>query len=409
MTDMLPGLDLITDTDVLASLAHDEAEWAPVGRPIAAVRPQTTEEVQRIVAACAEKDIAVVTRGAGTGLSGGANAVDGCVVVDLSKMNKILEIDADNMIAVVQPGVINDDLKAAVAAHGLWYPPDPASSPWSTIGGNVATNAGGLCCLKYGVTGDYVLGLQAVVGGPAGAYGTAVRLGRRTTKGVTGYDLVGLFVGSEGTLGVVTEVTLRLRPARKEPPRTVVGAFASVVAAGDGGRREHPPRTAAERARTAGPALPAGRRGLEAPGPDHRRGGVAAGPDRHAGRGRRDESAAMAEAFTAAGASGPSGPPTSSRRRRCSRRGGWPTRRWNGSARYSPRTSACPDRRCRRCWPRSRRSPPGHGATIATIAHAGDGNLHPLILSPPGDDAARTAAQAAFEEMLAAAIGWAAR
>ena len=130
----------------------------------------------------------VVPRGAGTGLSGGANAVDGCLVLDLSRMNQVVEIDADNLVCVVQPGVVNDDLKAAVREHGLWYPPDPASAPWSTIGGNVATNAGGLCCLKYGVTRDYVLGLRAVVGGPAG-YGTAVRLGRRTAKGVAGYDL----------------------------------------------------------------------------------------------------------------------------------------------------------------------------------------------------------------------------
>ncbi|MEV6493590.1 FAD-binding oxidoreductase, partial [Actinoplanes sp. NPDC051633] len=204
-------IDRITDPDVLSGLAHDDAEWAPVGKPAAAVRPRSTEEVAAVVRECADQGIPVVARGAGTGLSGGANAVDGCVIIDLSKMNRIVEIDADNMIAVVQPGVVNDDLKAAVAEHGLWYPPDPASAPWSTIGGNVATNAGGLCCLKYGVTRDYVLGLEAVVGGPAGDYGTVVRLGRRTTKGVSGYDLTSLFVGSEGTLGVVTEVTLRLR------------------------------------------------------------------------------------------------------------------------------------------------------------------------------------------------------
>ncbi len=107
-------------------------------------------------------------RGAGTGLSGGANATDGCVVLDLSRMNQVLEIDRDNMTCVVQPGVVNNDLKAAVAEHGLWYPPDPASAPWSTIGGNVATNAGGLCCLKYGVTRDYVLGLRAVTGAVPG-------------------------------------------------------------------------------------------------------------------------------------------------------------------------------------------------------------------------------------------------
>src|SRR5690349_4943334 len=232
LAETLPGLTVVTDPDVLRTLGHDEAEWAPAGDAVAAVRARTTDDVRRIVATCAERGIPVVTRGAGTGLSGGANAVDGCVILDLSKMNRIVEIDAENMIAVVQPGVVNDDLKKAVAEHGLWYPPDPASAPWSTIGGNVATNAGGLCCLKYGVTRDYVLGLEAVVGGPAGDYGTVVRLGRRTTKGVSGYDLTGLFTGSEGTFGVITEITVRLRPARREAPRTVVGAFGSVVAAG---------------------------------------------------------------------------------------------------------------------------------------------------------------------------------
>src|SRR5580693_7365213 len=219
----LPGDRVVADPDVLAAISHDEAEWAPAAAAAA--------EVQHVVRVCAELGAPVVPRGAGTGLSGGANAVSGCVILDLSRMHQVLEIDADNLLAVVQPGVVNNDLRAAVAEHGLWYPPDPASAPWSTIGGNVATNAGGLCCLKYGVTRDYVLGLRAVVGGPAG-YGEAVRLGRRTTKGVAGLDLVGLFVGSEGTLGVVTEVTLRLRPAPAGPARTVVGAFGDLVASG---------------------------------------------------------------------------------------------------------------------------------------------------------------------------------
>src|SRR5690349_1211309 len=229
----LPGDRLVLDPDVLAAMSHDEAEWAPAEAAAVGVRARTEAEVQHVVRTCAELGAPVVPRGAGTGLSGGANAVRGRVVLDLSRMDQVLEIDADNLMCVVQPGAVNNDVKAAVARHGLWYPPDPASAPWSTIGGNVATNAGGLCCLKYGVTRDYVLGLQAVVGGPAGDYGTAVRLGRRTTKGVSGYDLTGLLVGSEGTLGVVTEITLRLRPARRDPLRTVVGAFADVVAAGE--------------------------------------------------------------------------------------------------------------------------------------------------------------------------------
>ena len=249
-------------------------------------------------------------------------------------MDRILEIDAENMVAVVQPGVVNNDLKAAVAEHGLWYPPDPASAPWSTIGGNVATNAGGLCCLKYGVTRDYVLGLEAVVGGPAGAYGTAVRLGRRTTKGVSGYDLAGLFVGSEGTLGVITEVTLRLRPARAGAPRTVVGAFDNVVAAGE-----------AVAAITRRGLLPAALELLDRAclravedwkhlGLDGRRRGAAAGPGRHARpRPATRRRPRWPRRSAAPGRCGPSSRPTRSRPRRCSRPGGWRTRRWSGSAR----------------------------------------------------------------------------
>jgi glycolate oxidase len=400
----LPGLDVVTDADVLESLSHDDAEWAPYGSPVAAVRPRTTREVQDVVAACAARNLPVVARGAGTGLSGGANAVDGCVVVDLSKMNRILEIDADNMIAVVQPGVVNDDLKAAVAEHGLWYPPDPASAPWSTIGGNVATNAGGLCCLKYGVTRDYVLGLEAVVGGPAGDYGTAVRLGRRTTKGVSGYDLVGLFVGSEGTLGVVTEVTLRLRPARKEPPRTVVGAFDSVVAAGaavaESTRRGLLPAALELLDRTCLQAVEDWKHlGLSADAEAL----LLAQIDTPGGAGV-EEAAAMADAFTGAGAL-------------------WAeqsTDEFEAEALFSARRLAYPALERLGpvltedvCVPRSAvptmltsigRIAARHGTMIATIAHAGDGNLHPMILTPPGDDGARKAAQAAFEEMLSEAI-----
>src|SRR6185312_16229600 len=211
----LPGDRLVVDPDVLAAISHDEAEWAPAAKAVAGVRARTEADVQHVVRTCAELGAPIVPRGAGTGLSGGANAVGGCVILDLSRMNQVLEIDPDNLVCVVQPGAVNNDVKAAVAEHGLWYPPDPASAPWSTIGGNVATNAGGLCCLKYGVTRDYVLGLRLVAGAvpaaagygtPATAYGDVVRLGRRTNKGVAGLDLTGLVVGSEGTLGVVTEV-----------------------------------------------------------------------------------------------------------------------------------------------------------------------------------------------------------
>jgi glycolate oxidase len=400
----LPGLDFVTDGDVLDSLSHDDAEWAPVGKPVAAVRPRSADEVQAIVAECAARGIPIVTRGAGTGLSGGANAVDGSLVLDMSKMNRILEIDPDNMIAVVQPGVVNNDLKAAVAEHGMWYPPDPSSAPWSTIGGNVSTNAGGLCCLKYGVTRDYVLGLQAVVGGPAGAYGTRVSLGHRTTKGVAGYDMVGLFVGSEGTLGVITEITLRLRPARAAAPRTVVGAFSSVVAAGDA-------VAACTRLGLLPTALELLDKACLQAVEDWKHLGLSSTAEAlllaqidTPGKAGDDEASALARAFEDAGAE-------------------WAeqsTDEFEAEALFAARRLAYPALERLGpvltediCVPRSEvphmlaaieEIAARHGVTIATIAHAGDGNLHPLILTPVGDDAARTAAQAAFEEMLGAAI-----
>ncbi|MFB7224242.1 FAD-binding oxidoreductase, partial [Streptomyces sp. NPDC056227] len=219
--DSIPARRVLTDPAGLIRYQHDEAEWAPYGTPLAVVRAQTTDEVREVVRHCLTHRIPLVPRGAGTGLSGGANAVDGSIVLSFEDMNRIVHIDPAERLAVVQPGVVNDDLRAACAEHGLWYPPDPASSPWSTIGGNVATNAGGMCCVKYGVTRDYVLGLEAVNG-----VGEVVSLGRRTAKGVAGYDLAGLIVGSEGTLGVITEITVRLRPARPQE-RTVAGYFAS--------------------------------------------------------------------------------------------------------------------------------------------------------------------------------------
>ena len=167
----LPADRVITDADVVAPYARDEAAWAEHGRPCAVVRPLETAEVAAVVAICARHRVPVVPRGAGTGVSGGANAVEGGVVLCTERMRRIVEIDAAERIAVVQPGVVNDVLRAAVAEHGLWYPPDPASAPWSTIGGNVATNAGGLCCVKYGVTRDYVLALEVVT-----ASGEVVRL-----------------------------------------------------------------------------------------------------------------------------------------------------------------------------------------------------------------------------------------
>ncbi|MGW0230213.1 FAD-binding oxidoreductase [Actinopolymorpha singaporensis] len=223
----LPDEAVVTDPDRLASYQHDMATFCPYGTPAVGVLARSTEHVQHVLRVASRLGVPVVPQGGRTGLSGGANAIDGCIVLSLEKMTTIREIDAPNRIAVVEPGVLNSTLSAAVAEHGLFYPPDPSSWEISTLGGNVATNAGGLCCVKYGVTADFVRGLEVVL-----ADGEVLRTGRRTAKGVAGYDLTRLFVGSEGTLGVVTEVTLALRPTGQEP-HTVAGLFPTVAQAGD--------------------------------------------------------------------------------------------------------------------------------------------------------------------------------
>jgi glycolate oxidase len=222
------SVTVVTDPDVVEGYRRDQtlSSFVPAGEPLAVVSPRTTADVSRVVTAAARHGVPIVPRGAGSGLAGGANAVDGGVVVDLTRMNQIIELDSRSLLATVQPGVINTDLKNAAAAEGLWYAPDPASQDFSTIGGNVATNAGGLCCVKYGVTRDAVLGVEVVL-----ADGQVCRVGRRTRKGVAGYNLVALLVGSEGTLGVITEVTVRLVP-RPAPATTVVASFADLRAAG---------------------------------------------------------------------------------------------------------------------------------------------------------------------------------
>jgi glycolate oxidase len=227
LRDVLGKSAVLTDADVTASYSRDMMPLAPSGRPLAVVLPESTEQVQAVVRACAGARVPIVPRGAGSGLSGAANAVDGCVVLVLTKLNQVVEIDPGNRLAVVQPGVVNLDFRNAVEKHGLFYPPDPSSYDWCTIGGNLSTNAGGLCCVKYGVTTDSVLGLEVVL-----ADGEILRTGRRTVKGVAGYDLARLFVGSEGTLGVITQATVQLKPL-PQAPATFVAGFTSTEAAGE--------------------------------------------------------------------------------------------------------------------------------------------------------------------------------
>jgi glycolate oxidase len=391
----IPADRVVTDPDVMSAYARDEAAWAPCGTPAALVRAGSTEDVRAVVAVCAERGVPIVPRGAGTGLSGGANALDGCVLLSLERMDRIVEIDPRERLAVVQPGVVNDDLRAACAERGLWYPPDPASAPWSTLGGNVATNAGGLCCVKYGVTRDYVLAMEAVVG-----RGDVVRLGRRTAKGVVGYDLCGLMVGSEGTLGVITEITLRLRGARP-PERTVVGHFDTLHAAGE-----------AVSAVTAAGIVPSAlelidRHTLRAVD-DWKNMGLSADANvlllaRSDAR-EEDEADAIVACFKDAGAT-------------------WSARSTDeeeAEALFAARRLAYPA--LERLGPvltedvcvprvlvpemlvRIERAALDTGTRIANIAHAGDGNLHPLIIAPPDDADARARAERAFDRIVDDAI-----
>ena len=222
----LPDGMVVTDPAVTEGYRQDRAFDPSAGKPLAVVRPLRTEHVQTVLRWAAANRVPVVPRGAGSGLSGGATALDGGIVLSTEKMRDIT-VDPVTRTAVCQPGLFNAEVKKAAAEHGLWYPPDPSSFEICSIGGNIATNAGGLCCVKYGVTTDYVLGMQVVL-----ADGTAVRLGGPRLKDVAGLSLTKLFVGSEGTLGVVTEVTLRLLPAQNASS-VVVASFASVQAAVD--------------------------------------------------------------------------------------------------------------------------------------------------------------------------------
>jgi glycolate oxidase len=222
-----PELRLLTEPADTEPYRKDETEFVPFGQPLAAAFPTSTEDVSTVVRLCAEHGVPVVTRGGGSGLSGGANAVDGCIVLVMTGLDRIIEIDPDNLVVVTQSGVITADLEQAVEERGLLYPPDPASHELSCIGGNIAENAGGLRCVKYGVTRDYVLGLEVVL-----ADGEVIRTGGRVVKDVMGYDLTRLMVGSEGTLGIITEATLKLRPL-PAPKTTLLAFFPSVSHAGD--------------------------------------------------------------------------------------------------------------------------------------------------------------------------------
>ncbi len=220
------GITAVFDEDILAAHSVDHARLVAPGRAAALVRAHSTAEVAAVLRVANGLGAPVVPQGARTGLAGSATAVDGAILLDVSPMDSILAIDPVDRTAVCQPGVRNAAISRAAAEHGLRYAPDPGSWETSTIGGNIATAAGGMCCVKYGVTAEYVLGLEVVT-----ASGEVMRCGRRTAKGVAGYDLVRLFCGSEGTLGVITEATVKLSPIPAER-LTLAAVFATTADAG---------------------------------------------------------------------------------------------------------------------------------------------------------------------------------
>jgi glycolate oxidase len=392
------SVTVIDDPDILGTYSRDQAAVIPAGRPLAAVLPTTTDEVCAVVETAGRYGRPIVPRGAGSGLSGGANAVDGCLVVSLERMNRVLEVNSQDLYAVVEPGVINADLRAAAAAEGLLYPPDPASYEFSTIGGNVATNAGGLCCVKYGVTRDYVLGLEVVLAG-----GEVARLGRRTVKGVAGYDLTGLFVGSEGTLGIITQATLRLVPAR-ERPLTVAAFFPELKAAG---------RAVAEiTAAGIGPSVvelldQTTINAIE----DWKRMGL----DRDAaallliqsdlgGEAAKEEVRAVVSRCESAGASfvAHAGDPEESDELMAARRFAFPALDRQGEALLDD--VAVPRSQIPALLAAIEKIAGRHDVVIGTFGHAGEGNVHPTIVYPRNDRASEASALAAFADIVLTAL-----
>ncbi|WP_239381819.1 MULTISPECIES: FAD-binding oxidoreductase [unclassified Frankia] len=394
---VLPEGAAITDPDLLVSYRHDQATGADAGQPAVVVFPRTTGQVQAVMRIAHSRQVPVVPRGAGSGLSGGANATDGCIVLCLDRMDRIREMRPADGYAVAEPGVINQRLRDEASTHGLLYAPDPASREWCTIGGNIATNAGGLCCVKYGATRDAVLGLEVVL-----ADGRVTSIGRRGIKGVAGYDLVGLFVGSEGTLGIVTQARLRLRPL-PPPPTTAVALFPDLVSAGRAVEAIMLTTTPSLLELMDATTLAAVER-FQPMGLDTSAAALLIAQSDLPGHAGEREADAILSAYDAAGA-------TESYRSRDAEQ---------ADALLTARRLAFPALERLGAWllddiavPRSRLTETISGieriaadreVVIGTFGHAGDGNLHPTIVYPHDDPDAAHRAFAAFDDLLRLAL-----
>ncbi len=387
---------LMTDPATVEGYRRDWTQSEDAGVPLAVVRAQTAADVQTAVRWAAANGVPVVPRGAGTGLSGGACAVDGCIVLSLDRMRAV-EIDPATRTATVEPGALNGEVKQAAAGHGLWYPPDPSSFEICSIGGNVATNAGGLCCVKYGVTTDYVLGLDVVL-----ADGTLVRLGGHRIKDVAGLPLLKLFVGSEGTLGIVTRAILRLVPA-PPPAATLVATFPTVDAAA---------RTVVAIGRTLRASMmelmdSAAINAVEDYQPmglDREAGALLLAQSDAPGAARAEEIALMERECTAHGATEcfVTDDPAEGEMFAAARRAAFPAVEKRGSLMLED--VGVPVPRLPELLLGIAEIAARNRVEIPVVAHAGDGNTHPIVVYPRGDEPARDRAAQAFSEVMALAI-----
>jgi glycolate oxidase len=396
LTRALPDSVVVTDPDAMEKYRFDWSKDVGAGKPLAVVRAESAEQVQAAVRWAAEHRVPVVPRGAGSGLSGGSSAVDGGIVLSLERMRAI-EIDTDCRVAVVEPGAFNAEVKASAAEHGLWYPPDPSSYEICSIGGNVATNAGGLCCVKYGVTTDYVLGLDVVL-----ADGTLIRLGGKRIKDVAGLSLLKLFVGSEGTLGVVTRAILRLVPKQAERS-TLVASFADVDAAA---------RAVVEVGRTIRPSMMelmdhASINAVEdfrQMGLDRDAGALLVAQSDAPGPARDLEVEVMQKACQAAGATEVFVTDDAEEGEMFveARRAAFPAIEKRGTLLLEDVGAPIP------LLPELLAAittiADKHDIEIPVVAHAGDGNTHPIIVYDAADPASEQRAREAFDEVMHAAI-----
>jgi glycolate oxidase len=396
LVESLPPGVVATDPATTEGYRHDWSRDTGAGTPVAVVRAEDAGQVQVAVRWAAKHHVPVVPRGAGSGLSGGASAVDGGIVLSLERMRAI-EIDADCQVAVVQPGAFNAEVKAASREHGLWYPPDPSSYEICSIGGNVATNAGGLCCVKYGVTTDYVLGLDVVL-----ADGTLVTLGGKRIKDVAGLSLVKLFVGSEGTLGIVTRAILRLVPLPL-PAATLVASFASVVDAAEAVvavRRTLRPSMMELMDRASINAV----EDYSPRGLDRAAGALLVVQSDAPGDARVAEIATVEAACTAAGATEVvvTDDPEEGEMFVAARRAAFPAVEARGALLLEDvgaPVPLLPDLLAAVAEVAAR-----HDVEIPTVAHAGDGNTHPIIVYDAADPDSERRARLAFDDILRAAI-----